>query len=151
MMTSKERSELRSKANTLPTTLMIGKGGITDNVIAETKKLLEAAELVKGKVLETAMMDPREASDMLCEATGADGIQVVGTKFVIYRKSEKLEAERKKKAKAAAAAKKVNPVRAGVQARRKKAKEDKERREKYFHDAAVQAAIQRRKEQNGQV
>ena len=148
MMTSKQRAKLRSQANTLETTLMVGKGGITENVIAEAERLLEARELVKGKVLETAMMDPREVSDMLCEATGADGIQVVGTKFVIYRKSKKLEAERKAKAKAAAS-KKVNPVRAGVQARRKKAKEDKERKQQYFREAAVQAAIQRRKEQEG--
>lgn len=148
MMTSKQRAELRSQANTLETTLMIGKGGITDNVIAEAERLLEARELVKGKVLETAMMDPREVSDLLCEATGADGIQVVGTKFVIYRKSEKLEAERKMKAKAAAA-KKVNPVRAGVQARRKQAKKEKEQRQQYFREAAVQAAIQRRKEREG--
>ena len=147
MMTSKQRAELRSQANTLETTLMIGKGGITDNVIAETERLLEARELVKGKVLETAMMDPREVSDMLCEATGADGIQVVGTKFVIYRKSLKLEAERKAKEKAA---KKVNPVRAGVQARRKKAKEAKQRKQEYFREAAVQAASQRRKEQEGE-
>jgi len=112
MMTSKQRAEFRSQANTLETTLMVGKGGVTENVIAEAERLLEARELIKGKVLETAMMDPREVSDLICEATGADGIQVVGTKFVIYRKSEKLEAERKQKAKAAAAAaKKVNPVR----------------------------------------
>ena len=148
MMTSKQRAEFRAQANTLETTLMVGKGGVTENVIAEAERLLDARELVKGKVLETAMMDPREVSDLLCEATGADGIQVVGTKFVIYRKSKKLEAERKAKA---AAAKKVNPVRAGVQARRKKAKEEKKRREQYFHDAAVQAAIQKRKERNGEI
>lgn len=151
MMTSKERAELRSQANGLETTLMVGKGGVTENVIAEAERLLDARELVKGKVLETAMMDPREVSDLLCEATGADGIQVVGTKFVIYRKSLKLEAQRKAKAKAAAAAKKVNPVRAGVQARRKKAKEAKERKQQYFHDAAVQAAIQRRMEREGEM
>ena len=150
MMTSKDRAVLRSQANTLETTLMIGKGGVTENVIAEAERLLDARELVKGKVLETAMMDPREVSDMICEETGADGIQVVGTKFVIYRKSAKLEAERKAKEKAAKA-KKANPVRAGVQARRKKAKEDKQRKQQYFRDAAVQAAIQRRKEQEGEM
>ena len=148
MMTSKQRSELRSQANTLETTLMVGKGGVTENVILEAERLLEARELVKGKVLETAMMDPREVSDLLCEATGADGIQVVGTKFVIYRKSEKLEAERRQKAKAAAA-KKINPVRAGVQARRKQAKKEKEQRQQYYREAAVQAAIQRRREREG--
>jgi RNA-binding protein len=150
MMTSKDRAVLRSQANTLETTLMIGKGGVTENVIAEAERLLDARELVKGKVLETAMMDPREVSDLICEQTGADGIQVVGTKFVIYRKSAKLEAERKAKEKAAKA-KKSNPVRAGVQARRKKAKEDKQRKQQYFHDAAVQAAIQRRKERDGEM
>lgn len=148
MMTSKQRAELRSHANTLETTLMIGKGGVTENVIAEAERLLDARELVKGKVLETAMMDPREVSDMICEATGADGIQVVGTKFVIYRKSKKLEAERQAKAKAA---KKVNPVRAGVQARRKKAKEEKQRKQQYFREAAVQAAIERRREREGEI
>ena len=56
MMTSKQRAELRSQANTLETTLMIGKGGITENVIAEAERLLDARELVKGKVLETAML-----------------------------------------------------------------------------------------------
>ena len=150
MLTSKDRAVLRSQANTLETTLMIGKGGVTENVIAEAERLLDARELVKGKVLETAMMDPREVSDLICEQTGADGIQVVGTKFVIYRKSAKLEAERKAKEKAAKA-KKSNPVRAGVQARRKKAKEDKQRKQQYFHDAAVQAAIQRRKERDGEM
>ena len=144
MMTSKERSVLRSQANTLETTLMIGKGGVTENVIAEAERLLDARELVKGKVLETAMMDPREVSDLICQQTGADGIQVVGTKFVIYRKSEKLEQERRAKAKAAA--KKVNPVRVGRQKRRAQAKAEKERRAQYFHDEAVKAAIERRKQ-----
>lgn len=147
MMTSKQRAELRSQANVLDTTLMVGKEGLSDAVIAEAEKLLDAKELVKGKVLESAMLSPREVSDALCEATGADGIQIVGTKFVIYRKSEKLEAERKAQAKAkATATKKKNPVRAGVQARRKKAQDEKKQRQKYFHDVAVEAAIQRRKE-----
>ena len=143
MMTSKERAELRSHANTLDTLLTVGKGGVSEQLIAETEILLESKELVKGKVLETALLTAREASDAICEATGAEGIQVIGTKFVIYRKSAKLEAERKEKAKAV---KKVNPVRAGVQARRKRAKAEKERKQQYFHDAAVQAAIDRRRE-----
>ena len=94
MLTSKERAELRSKANTLDTVLMVGKGGVTENVIAQAETLLDARELVKGRVLETAMMSAREVSDAICEATGADGIQCVGSKFVIYRFSKKLEAQR---------------------------------------------------------
>ena len=149
MLTSKERAELRSKANTLDTVLMVGKGGVTENVIAQAETLLDARELVKGRVLETAMMSAREVSDAICEATGADGIQWVGSKFVIYRFSKKLEAQRqaeraKEKAKAKAA-KKVNPVRAGVQARRKKAREEGEKRNAYFKEAAIAGAKERRK------
>ena len=142
MLTSKQRAELRAQANTIDTTLMVGKSGVTEQLIAEAENQLESAELVKGKVLETAFLSPREVSDAICEATGADGVQVVGTKFVIYRKSKKLEqqrqaAEKKKKA--------VNPVRAGAQARRKRAKAEREQKQKYFREAAVKAAIEKRK------
>ena len=147
MMTSKERAALRGQANTIDVTLMVGKGGVSETLIAEAEKLLEAHELVKGRVLEAAMLTAREACDALCEATGADGVQVVGGTFVIYRKSEKLERERKAAGQAKkAAAKKVNPVKAGVQARRKQAKAEKQRKQKYYHDAAVKAAIERRKQ-----
>ncbi len=71
MLTSKERAELRSQANGLETTLMVGKNGVTDTVIAEAENLLTARELVKGKVLEGALMTPREVCDELCQATGA--------------------------------------------------------------------------------
>ena len=147
MLTSKERAALRARANGLETTLMVGKGGAAENVILEAEKLLDARELVKGRVLETAMMTAREASDAICEATGAEGVSTVGATFVIYRKSAKLEEARKAKEKAAAAAKKkVNPVRAGRQRRRAQAKAEKERRDQYFHDEAVKAAIERRKQ-----
>ena len=149
MMTSKERAELRAQANTLDTILMVGKGGVSETLIAE--KVLDARELVKGRVLESAMMSAREVCDAICEQTGAEGIQVVGNKFVIYRKSEKLERERKAQAQPKTpkpAKKKVNPVKAGIRSRRKAAKEERERRDKYFHDAAVQAAIERRKQQS---
>ena len=89
MLTSKERAGLRAQANALDTTLMVGKGGITDSLIAEADNQLNTRELVKGKVLEGALLTPREASDAICEATGADGVSVVGNKFVIYRFSEK--------------------------------------------------------------
>ena len=82
MLTSKERAELRAQANAIDTTLIVGKDGVTENVVAEADRLLTARELVKGKVLETALMSAREVSDEICEATGADGVAVIGTKFV---------------------------------------------------------------------
>lgn len=89
MLTSKQRADLRAQANDLDTTLMVGKGGVTENVLSEAARQLEARELVKGRVLEAALLSAREVCDALCEALGADGVQCVGSKFVIYRRSEK--------------------------------------------------------------
>lgn len=151
MLTSKERAALRAQANGLDTTLMVGKGGVSDAVLEEAEKLLEARELVKGRVLESAMLTAREASDAICEATGADGISTAGSTFVLWRKSKKLEAERQKKAAAAKKLqKKENPVRAGRQRRRAAAKAEREKRDQYFHDEAVKAAIARRRQLRGQ-
>ena len=74
MLTSKDRAALRAQANSIDTTLIVGKSGVTDAVIAEAENLLTARELVKGKVLEGAFMTPREVCDALCEATGAEGV-----------------------------------------------------------------------------
>lgn len=98
MMTSKERAALRAQANPLEVTLIVGKSGISQTLLDEAVILLDSHELVKGRVLETAGLTAREASDMLCEALGAEGIVCVGTKFVIWRKSEKLAQEKKKAA-----------------------------------------------------
>ncbi len=85
MITSKQRAFLRGKANDLDAIFQIGKGGINENLIAQLNDVLEARELIKVKVLETAMLTAREASEAVCEATGADPVQCIGTKFVIYR------------------------------------------------------------------
>ena len=143
MLTSKQRAELRARANQLPVLLTVGKGGVSENLIEEANTLLTAKELVKGQVLESALLTAREACDAICEATGADGVQTVGSKFVIYRFSQKCEDERKA---AAVKPKRVNPVRAGAQARRRKAKEEREARNAYFKQAAIQAAIDKKKD-----
>lgn len=147
MLNSKQRSELRAQANGLEVSLMVGKNGVSEQLITEAEAVLENRELVKGRVLESAMMTAREVSDAICEATGADGVSTAGATFVIWRKSKKLEAAKKAKETAAAAAKKkVNPVKVGRQKRRAQAKAEKERRAQYFHDEAVKAAIERRKQ-----
>ena len=143
-MTSKERAVLRGKANELDTTLMVGKEGVSETLLEEASRQLDARELIKGKVLENALLSAREVSDALCEALGAEGIQVVGNKFVIYRFSEK-KAQQEKAALKAKAKKKVNPVRAGMQKRRKQAKEAREQRNAYFKQAAIEQAKQRRR------
>lgn len=85
MLTAKQRAQLRAMANTLPDTLIIGKEGVTEAVERELDALLESRELVKGKVLESAMLTPRTASESLCRACRANPVQVIGSKFVLYR------------------------------------------------------------------
>ena len=149
MLTSKERAELRAQANTLETTLIVGKSGVTETVIGEAENQLTARELVKGKVLEGALMSPREVSDAICEATGADGVAVIGTKFVIYRFSEKLQEERNQSGRAkrkAVSVAKSNPVRKGAKARRDAAKKVREQRNEYFRQQAIEKSIERSRE-----
>jgi RNA-binding protein len=149
MLTSKERAELRAQANSIDTTLIVGKQGVTEAVIAEAENLLTVRELVKGKVLEGALLTPSEVSDEICAATGADGVSVIGTKFVIYRFSEKCQEERNQTGRAkrkATPVSKQDPVRKGIRARRAVQKQQREQRNAYFREKAIERAIERERE-----
>ncbi len=86
-MTGKQRAKLRGMANTIETILYIGKEGITDNTVRECYDALEARELIKGCVQQGAPLSAREALTSLCEKTGAEPIQQIGRRFVMYRQS----------------------------------------------------------------
>jgi len=88
-LTSKQRSQLRGLAAAEDTIIQVGKGGINDNLIESVGKALAARELVKGRVLENSMLTAREACDALSEACRAEQVQVIGTKFVLYKRNEK--------------------------------------------------------------
>jgi RNA-binding protein len=88
MLTSKQRAYLRGLANTLEPVLIIGKGGLNDNMIADVEAALEARELIKIKILNNSMAEPKEASSEIGERVGADVVQVIGGKFVLYRQSK---------------------------------------------------------------
>lgn len=88
MLTSKQRSYLRGLAAKEDTILHIGKGDLGENIVIQAKEALKARELVKGKVLENSTLSPQEVCDMLCKECKADGVQVIGSKFVLYKKNE---------------------------------------------------------------
>lgn len=88
-ISSKQRSQLRGLAAAEDTIIQVGKGGITENVVASVNAALKARELVKGRVLENSMLTAREACDALAEACKAEQVQVIGTKFVLYKRNEK--------------------------------------------------------------
>ena len=85
MLTSKQRAYLRGLANTLETILIVGKGEITDNIIMQADTALTAREIIKGKRLETSAYSARECAELLAENCGAVVVQVIGSKFVLYR------------------------------------------------------------------
>ena len=141
MLTGKQRAELRAQANGLKTILIVGRGGISDNLIQEAENCLNSRELVKGKVLESALLTAGEASDTICAATGAEGIQCAGSCFVIYRYNPKLH----QAGGTAAARRKKNPVREGAQARKAAAKVERERRNAWFRENARKAEQEKQK------
>lgn len=87
MITTKQRAYLRSLANGIDTIMQIGKGGITENLVKTVSDALEARELIKLSVLETAPFTPKECMAELTEALGCEAVQVVGRKVVLYRES----------------------------------------------------------------
>ena len=95
MLTSKQRAELRKRSNGLDTIFQIGKNGITDESVKQISAALDARELIKLRVLETAPYNAEEASKILCDALNADGVSCVGFRFVIYRRSDILPIEKR--------------------------------------------------------
>ena len=88
-LSAKQRATLRSMANGLTPVLYIGKDGISDATIKETYDVLQSRELIKGAVLQNAPIEAKEAVRLLCEKTGASPVQIIGRKFVLYRKNDK--------------------------------------------------------------
>ena len=87
-LTSKQRAQLRGLANNIDTILIVGKEGIGDNLVKQANDALEARELIKGRVLENNLeYDARTAAAELAAATRSEVVQVIGTKFVLYRES----------------------------------------------------------------
>ena len=88
-LTSKQRAQLRGIANSIDTILIVGKDGIGENLIKQANDALEAREIIKGRVLENSLLSPREAAEQLAPVTRSEVVQVIGTKFVLYRPSHK--------------------------------------------------------------
>ena len=88
MITSKQRSYLRSLAHNIDPTVYIGKAGVTDNVIKEIDQCLEARELVKINLQEGAELDAKTVANELAPGLRAEFVQAIGRKFTLYRESE---------------------------------------------------------------
>ena len=95
-LTSKQRAQLRGMAANIDTILYVGKDGIGDNLVKQADDALEARELIKGKVLDNNIeYDARLAAEELAKATRSEVVQVIGTKFVLYRESHSKPKEKR--------------------------------------------------------
>ena len=88
MLNSRQRAQLRGIAYTYETIFQVGKSGIGDQLIKQVDEALDARELIKLRVLETSPLTAREAADKIADGVGADVVQVIGYRFILYRESK---------------------------------------------------------------
>lgn len=88
MITGKQRSYLKGLAHNLSPIFQLGKAGMSDNFIRQVDEALEKRELIKINILQNCMLDPKETAAFLAEELGAEFVQSIGSKFVIYRESK---------------------------------------------------------------
>lgn len=88
MLNSRQRAQLRAMANDMETILQVGKSGINENTIKQVSDALEARELIKLRVLETCPTSSRETADIISQEVGCDVVQVIGTRFILYKESK---------------------------------------------------------------
>lgn len=89
MLNSKQRAQLRGMASTEDTILQVGKNGIIDTLVIQVNDALRARELIKMKVQDGAMLSAAEAANELAEKTASEVVQVIGNKFVLYKRNHK--------------------------------------------------------------
>ena len=88
MLNSRQRAQLRGMANSMETIFQVGKGGINEQLIKHVNEALEARELIKIRTLETAPASTKEIAKEIANFANADVVQVIGSKFILYKQSK---------------------------------------------------------------
>ena len=88
MLNSRQRAQLRGMANDMETIFQVGKQGVTENTVKQVVDALEARELIKLRILESCPTTVRETADDIAAKWGADVVQVIGTRFILYKESK---------------------------------------------------------------
>ncbi len=87
MLTSKQRAYLRGIASNYETIFQVGKGGISENLIQQVKDALHKRELIKLRVLDNSMLSAREAAEEIAAQTKSEVVQVIGSRFVLFKRN----------------------------------------------------------------
>lgn len=93
MITTRQRSSLRARAHNLMPVVIVGKEGVTEQVLKSVNDVLEARELIKIRLLNNCSLTTREVSAIICEKLNAEGVQCIGSIVVVYRRSSKKDIE----------------------------------------------------------
>ena len=91
VLNGKQRALLRKMANGIEPSFIIGKDGVTENTVIEIRNQIEARELIKIKILDTALLETKTVCNEIAEKTGAEPVQAIGSKFVLYKQAKKEE------------------------------------------------------------
>ena len=89
MITTKQRSKLKSMANTLKPAVIVGKSELTENIIKEIEVALYHRELVKVAALKSCEISAKTMCAEVCEVLGCDPVLAIGNRFVVYKRSDK--------------------------------------------------------------
>ncbi|MCD7742265.1 MAG: YhbY family RNA-binding protein [Ruminococcus sp.] len=89
MLTSKQRAQLKSLANSIDSAFQVGKGGVGDAQAAQIDDYLRVHEIVKITVLENSLLSAREASQDIADRIGADVVSCIGSKAILYKANPK--------------------------------------------------------------
>ncbi len=87
-LTGKQRQYLKGLAHPLSPIVRVGKGGITDAVIAELKKSLHSHELIKVRVEVDDSAERRTTAEKLAAATDSHLAATIGKVAVLYRERD---------------------------------------------------------------
>ena len=87
MLTSKQRANLRSMAQTIEPVTQVGKLGVNESLIESLDLAIEKRELIKVTVLENSGLVPKDAAFEISEKLDAELVCVTGRKMVFYRRS----------------------------------------------------------------
>ncbi len=94
MITSKQRAYLRKISHELEPIFQIGKDGVTDTLIKGVDEALEKREILKVHILESALLDTKETCNYMAQQLGAEPVQAIGNKFILYRRAEDVKKRR---------------------------------------------------------
>ena len=152
MITSKQRAFLRSLANKIDATVQVGKGGINDNMIKLIDATLEKNELIKIHVLENAFSETKDVCREIATLIGAEEVQVIGSKFVLYKQSKEnkkidlnklVVRQSEPKKKTDPGTKPLQKAKLKAEKERKRQEEAKKKRDKFFKEQRRKSYSQR--------